>query len=67
LVPSGNSLAVTYPGVFGSRVGAAIKGAAPAIKLKTAQSSAAPWLVPAMFILMWRKLLMIEAYPFTDA
>ena len=56
LVPSGNSLALTYPGVFGSRVGgvrwasAASAGFTPAIKFNTAQSNAASWSILASFI-----------------
>jgi hypothetical protein len=45
LVPSGNSLAVTYPGVCGSRVGGtgfAPKGFTPAIKPSSVQSHTTP-------------------------
>ena len=66
-VPSGNSVAVTYPGACGSRVGGvgragrlvagvvevgvwAIAGFAPVIKLNTAPSNAASWIILAIFI-----------------
>jgi hypothetical protein len=64
VVPSGNSLAVTNPGVFGSRVGGvgragaggfgagtwAIAGFTPAIRFNAAPSNAVTWVSLAIFI-----------------